>query len=324
MTAADSINPTDRDLMKRLTVVLVFLFVFTAAFAQLHRVYSHKFYGISGRAQWIWAHHRMSSNEPVAFFAVREFDLPENRYFTHLKLLGDPEYTVYLNGREIAGRRVGEERQLDFYDISTLVKTGRNRIVVAVRAPQGMGGLIAAIDLAPETQNWLVTDANWKIYRWWYPELIVRDPHGAAWEPPQIVGEPPIGRWNYLSPVMREMHEPPSTAAPPRETFDVIGLLPNIRTREGIAVAGADRTRATAFDFGFTTGQVRLTNAKSHFASRAVNVRFANTRGELELIEWNFRPVVFAPGETVVTTPEPHRFRYVMVFGRGVKVDVLR
>jgi hypothetical protein len=121
MTAADSINPTDRDLVKRLTLSVVFVFVFTAAFAYLHRVYSHKFYGNSGRAQWIWAQHRQSSNEPVAFFAVRTFDLPEQRFFTHLKILGDPEYTVYVNGREIAGRQVEEARELVLYDISSLV-----------------------------------------------------------------------------------------------------------------------------------------------------------------------------------------------------------
>ena len=49
----------------------------------------------------------MSANEPVAFFAAREFTLPPNRVYTRLKVLGDPEYTLYVNGREIAGRLVG-------------------------------------------------------------------------------------------------------------------------------------------------------------------------------------------------------------------------
>jgi hypothetical protein len=42
------------------------------------------------------------------------------------------------------------------------VKTGRNRIVIAVRAPQGAGGLIASIDIGPEVANWVVTDGSGK------------------------------------------------------------------------------------------------------------------------------------------------------------------
>src|SRR5688500_2458586 len=98
MNDGDSINARERDLVKRLGVVVIFILVFTAAFAHLHRVYADKFFGITGRAEWIWAQHRMSSNEPVAFFATRELVLPERRDFTHLKVIGDPEYTIHVNG----------------------------------------------------------------------------------------------------------------------------------------------------------------------------------------------------------------------------------
>lgn len=327
MTAADSI---ERDLARRLAVVVVFILVFTAAFAHLYRVYSDKFFGITGRAQWIWAQHRMSANEPVAFFAVRDFDLPERRIFTHLKVVGDPEYTVWVNGQELAGRLLTVRRhtepddRLDFYDISQLVKTGRNRIVVAVRAPTGIGGLIAAIDLAPENQNWLVSDANWKIHRRWDPQLPHRDPPNAQIEAPQLVGAPPIGRWNYLEVARREPAVPPASMVGAKDSFEVIGLIPTIRTRGGIAVAVSERERATAFDFGFTRGRLRLTRERTHFASRAVNVRFAFARQELGYAEWNLRPIVFAPGETTVTTPEVHDFRYAMVFSRGVRAEVVK
>ena len=104
----------------------------------------------------------------------------------------------------------------------------------------------------------------------------------------------------------------------------MIGRIPSIRTRQGIALAVAERARATAFDFGFTKGRVRLTADRPRGNSRLVRVRFANTREELDLVEWNLRPIVIAPGETVVTTPEAHSFRYVMVFGRGVRAGVLQ
>jgi len=309
--------------MKRLTIVLAFVFVFTAAFAHLEQTYSQKFFDITGRAKWIWAQHRMSDNEPVAFFATRDFDLPEQRYYTHLKILGDPEYSVFVNGREIAGRRVGEERALDLYDISDIVKTGRNRIVVGVRAPKGVGGLIASVDIAPETANWMVSDEQWRLYRNWDPRILARDIPG-GWYAPLVIGDPPIGKWNYLSAKPAALTQPAATVIAPLESFQQIGSIPAIRTQGGVAVATADKQRATAFDFGFTRGRIRLTLEKPPIHSRLVNVRLANARGELAFAEWNLRRVVFAPGETVVTTPESYDFRYVMVFGRGVRAEVVR
>ena len=310
--------------MKRLTIVLAFTFAFAAAFTTLDRVYSRKFFDVTGRAQWIWAHHSMSANEPVAFFAARDFVLPEQRFYTHVKIDGDPEYTLYINGREVAGHRLRpEERDLDLYDISDIVKTGRNRMVIAIRSPQGVGGLIAAIDLAPETQNWIVTDGEWKIYRSWRPDILERD-IGSDWEAPVIVGEPPIGRWNYLPLEKRVLASPAATAIQPRESFEMIAARPAIHMSAGIVVAVADRERATAFDFGPTQGRIRLVLDKEASRSRAYAVRTANVRNELNIVEWNLRPIVFAPGERSVTTTESSGFRYVMVFGRGVRAEVVR
>ena len=313
----------DKALIQRLTLVLIFVFVFVAAFSHLHGVYSHKFFDRTGPAKWIWARHPMSANEPLAFFAAREFTLPQNRIYTRLKIAGDPEYTLYVNGREIAGRRVDEQRVLDYYDISDLVQTGRNRIVVAVRAPQGIGGLLAAIDIAPETQNWVVTNEQWKVYRRWDPLLLQYDIAGAS-EAPVVVGEPPIGRWNYLEIARRERDPQPAAVSIPTEKFIAGALRPEIRTINGIAVATAIPTKATAFDFGFTKGRVRISTADTRAFSRVVPLRFANLRGELGLVEWNLRPVVFAPGESEVTTPEKHSFRYVMAFARDVDAAVLK
>jgi hypothetical protein len=308
-----------------MTIGLVALFVFTALFSFLHRTYSRKFFDVTGGAKWIWAQHPMSANVPVAFFAVRDFELPPQRIYTHLKVIGEPEYAVFVNGREVAGHRVGvDDQSLDLYDISSLVTTGPNRIVIAVRAPQGLGGLLASIDIAPETENWVVTDEHWKIYRRWTPVILQADVAG-DWEPPLIIGAPPVGRWNYLPLADAEFSEAPEHVTAAREEFSMIGYLPTIRTEGGVAVAGADRARATAFDFGPTHGRVRLTMDRESPTSRLVNLRFANVRDELGLLERNLRPVVFAPGELAVTTPEEHEFRYLLVYGRGkVSAEVLQ
>ncbi|HEV7240788.1 MAG TPA: hypothetical protein VGQ36_16230 [Thermoanaerobaculia bacterium] len=322
MTAGDSISAVDRDLVKRLGVVLAFVFVFTAAFSHLVGVYSQKFHDRTAPAKFIWAPHRMSANEPVAFFAAREITLPPNRVYARLKVLGDPEYTLYVNGREIAGRQVGEDRALDYFDLSEVMQTGRNRIVVAVRAPKGAGALLVALDLAPERENWIVSDAQWKIYRRWDPLILLYDVAG-AWERPMIVGAPPIGRWNFLDIAKREPAASSTTTLAPKQTFELVGLMPTIRTQGGISIAGSERARAKAFDFGFTKGRVRVSIDRPRGFSRLVHVRFANHRNELGLLELNPRAIVFAPGETEVTTPEEHTFRYAMAFGRDVEVVVL-
>jgi hypothetical protein len=335
MTSGDSnsaqiVSGADRELMRRLTIVVALIFAFTVAFTLLDRTYSRKFFDITGDARWIWAQHRMNDNAPVAFFAARDFTLPEKRFYAHLKVMGDPEYTVFINGREIAGRRVSgdrgreEERVLDAYDISSRVTTGRNRIVIAVRAPQGAGGLIASVDIGPETANWFVTDQSWRIFRRWDPRVLIADPPGVSWETPSVIGAPPVGRWNYLATRERPLASPPTRIAPPTDVFEQIGLIPRIRTSGGVAVAGTEEARAMAFDFGFTKGRVRVTDEKERVASEVVHVRFAFDRAELRFPEWNLRPVVFAPGEHVVTTPEEHDFRYLMLFGRGARAEVVQ
>jgi hypothetical protein len=324
MTSSSAISADDRDLMKRLTIVLAIVFLLTAAIAKLGRVYSHKFYDTTGEGKWIWAGQRMNANVPLAFFAARDFTLPESRAFAHLKVCGDPEYTVWINGHELAGAQSGPVAALDQYDVSAVVRTGANRMVIAVRAPQGNGGLIASLDISPELENWVVTDERWTIYRTWRPDLLAAHPSDLWSETPVEIGEPPIGRWNYLRAAARELPQPPSKTIPPRESFTLQAQLPTIRTSQGIALAVAEPTEATAFDFGFTAGRVRITLAADATRSRAVKLRLANLREELNTVEWNLRTMVLAPGERTVTTPESHNFRYAMVFGKDVSIDLLR
>src|SRR5438105_2845877 len=70
-----AISAGDRVLIRRLSIAIAALFVFTAAFTRLDLLYSHKFFDVTGHAQWIWAQTRISSGVPVAFFASRDFEL---------------------------------------------------------------------------------------------------------------------------------------------------------------------------------------------------------------------------------------------------------
>ncbi|MGN6185617.1 MAG: hypothetical protein ACTHQM_18415, partial [Thermoanaerobaculia bacterium] len=323
VSVARSNTPPHRDLMNRHGKVFALLFILTAGFSHLVRVYSQKFYDVTGEARWIWAQHSMSAGAPVAFFAARDFELPENRIFTQIKVLGDPEYTLYINGQKVAGQLVGEDRKIQLYEISDLVKTGRNRVVIGVRAAQGFGGLIASIDIGPETRNWIVSDSSWRIYRRWDEALLARD-LDTGWETPMIIGEPPIGRWNFLDIENAQRAIAVQEVQQPVDSFEVDGFIPKVKTQNGMAIATVDPAKGMAFDFGFTRGRLRLTTDRDYAFSRAVMVRYANVRDELPLIEWTLRPVVFAPGERVVEIPESASFRYVMVFAKDVRVEVVR
>ena len=307
--------------MWRLTVVIVLGFLFIAAFARLNLVYSRKFFDVSGPARWIWAKVDISQELPVTFFATRDFTLPVNRYYTKIKVAGDPQYTLYFNGREIAGRRTSGDSALDVYDVTQLAKTGRNRIVIAVRATEGVGGLLASIDISPETENYVVTDASWKVATSWRPELIVRDVPGMGH--PRIIGTPPIGRWNYLKPRPAALEVPPSETVQPAGSWYFRGALPEVQVIEGIAVRGSKYTRAWAYDFGkIVSGRIRLTRA-GMTGGDVIDVRLTGTKEQLLPVEGDLHSFCFAPGERTVTDPETRLFRYVAVYERPATPEAL-
>ena len=310
--------------MARLTIVIIVGFLFVAAFTHLNRLYSKKFFDVTGKAEWIWPRHQLSREVPVVFFAARDFELPANRYYTKLKVAGDPEYTLYLNGQEIGGRRFGEDHDaLDVFDVTQLAKTGRNRIVVAVRSTNGVGGLIAAVDLSPEVENYVVTDSSWKIFRKWSAALPQRDVGVAA--PPMILGQPPTGRWNYLATAAAKPELPVQKVVAPREVFSFFTRIPETKVIGGVAVVGSRRVRATAFDFGdIADGRARLAINYDNGQAREIKLRFANVRPELFTVEGDIRPMVFAAGERTVIDPEVRHFRYVMVYGGQASAEALR
>lgn len=316
------IPPQDRELIKRLTAVLFLLILMTAATSYLWRMFSNKFYDITGSAEWIWAPHKISRNTPVAFFAVREVDLPKYRAWARIKILGDPEYTLYFNGRQIGGRRVRDKLHLDIFDVSPLAHDGKNRIVVAVRSTNGVGGLLASVDIAPEAENIVVSGRDWKIFRKWNEALPFRDvgtPVG-----PMSFGEPPAGRWNYLGQKPAVIADPPSRVLEPRSSVAFRAMIPTIRIRSGIAVSVLEAARATAYDFGPTSGHVRLVLNRPGSVPPVVRVRLANAEGELSSIEGDIRPFVFADGEMMVTDPEINSFRYVIVYGGRARAEVVQ
>src|SRR5260370_11035065 len=153
ITITAFMEASDHSLARRLTIAVLAIFAFVAAYDRLYLLYAHKFFAITGRAQWIWARHEISRNIPVAFFATHNFDLPPNRQFTRIKIAGDPEYALYFNCTHVGVRRMGEQPSLDVYDFSKLARDRGNRLVIAARSANGVGGVIASIDINDDYKN---------------------------------------------------------------------------------------------------------------------------------------------------------------------------
>jgi len=315
---------SDHSLVRRLSIALLALLGGVAAFSRLDLLYSEKFLDATGRAEWIWAQHRLSLNVPVAFFATRNFDLPPSRRFTHIKVFVDPEYTLYFNGEAIGARRGGEESALDVYDVSKLARDRSNRIVVAVRSANGVGGVIASVDISSEYQNIVPSGSEWTIVRQWFDDLLVRDPSPEFVSSPMRLGRPPIGRWNYLSAHEVGFAAPVQRVVQPQSTTRFKTAIPTVEDRSGTLIAVPRPILATAYDFGPTSGRPRFTIDYDNSASRAIKVRFANTPAELRSVEGSVESFVFAAGERTITDPTERRFRYVMVYGSQASVVVLQ
>jgi hypothetical protein len=307
--------------MRRLTIVLGFIFLFVFAFSRLHLLYGGKFFDVTGNAEWIWQEERLADGFPAAFYATRDFDLPPQRSFTHIKILGDPEYTLYFNGTEVGGRRVGEESALDEFDVSKLARDKKNRMVVAVRSANGVGGLIASIDIAPDFR-FMGTGRDWHIVTQWRPDILLRD-NGLVLRP-MLLGRPPARRWNYLSRRPGVLLAPVKSVLPPKQAIPLHTALAEIRIVEGVAVTAATPVQATAYDFGVgATGRLRLTVGAPSLGPHVISVRFATDRSELSDVEGGVEKFIFAPGETSVVDPQRRVFRYAEVFGSSAKAEVL-
>jgi hypothetical protein len=316
--------PTPKATIRRLLIIAAAIFVVVAAVSRLELLYSHKFFDNTGTAQWIWQQNRLADGNPAAFFATHDFDLPPNRSFTRIKMLGDPEYTLYFNGVAVGGRHVGDDNEaLDTYDVSALARDKNNRMVVAVRSANGVGGLIAAIDLTQEFGNFVVTGNDWHIVRRWRDDLLVRDPAASEITRPQLLGRPPARRWNYLVQRDAKPFAPVKGMIAARESFDFETALPEIAVIGGTAVTVSRKTHATAYDFGPISGRARFTIRNVGNGARNVTVRFSNERSELFTVEGAVEEFVFAAGERIILDEETRNFRYVTVYGSAASVDVV-
>ncbi len=291
------------------------LFVVAAAVVlAIAGFYEGKFSRSTGDAAWLWSDHRIAADQPEAFFLVREFDLPDARQFVRIRVAADPEYTLWFNGLEIGGRSADGE-EVDAYEVTPFARKSGNRIVLAIRSPRGVGGVLATVDLAPMKQNWLVTDSRWRLYPEWSDALLRPGPVALSYRTPRVLGRPPFGRWNYPRDREGDRYASRRVFHYPRSAAQFASWLPKIEVKSGVAVAGRVPARATAFDFGGVIARPGI--GVSPGAKRAIAIRFASYPQDVQR-EGEISSLVVGAGEREVTSAQIRAFRYLIVYDEPV------
>lgn len=149
-------------------------------------------------ACWIWADVSLRDPQPVAFLAVREFELATVPGKAWLKALADESFVLFLNGAYIGAGTYTAQAPLAGYRVEHLLKKGTNRLVVELRSVRGVGGFLANLLVDDEGglgRPVVVTDAQWKVFRRDERRNWTAGAPLAGGEPVRVWHQPPTGRW---------------------------------------------------------------------------------------------------------------------------------
>ena len=251
----------------------------------------------TGRAEWIWARGATEAGQPMAFYAVRDFDLPTLPAQAELRIAASEEYLAWLNGFPVGAGWGGAHPPLDRWDVRQLVRPGGNRLVVEARSSWGAGGLLASLQ-ADGDQPVVATDDQWRVFRVHRLGIVRGWLPLDSGEAPQVWTLPPTARWRIPQPqpvrVVTALRPPTTRVLMPR--------------RVSHRPAEPDGMPALVFDFGReVVGTLRF------------EVRGASQPARLWLDSAPLTLFEHAPTTSVITIPGrgfwqdsvPRRFRYV-------------
>ena len=172
--------------------------VFVASgFYAVHGFWERELSHLTGPAQWIWVTDELDELHPQGALFVASLRLDGPPPTALLKVCGDREYVVYVNGTPAACGWSRPGFRLDLYDIAHLLRQGSNVIAAEVRSPTPAGALLLALDVDGVGRNVLTSG----------PEFVARsrfslgphDPLDSA--VPVRWGPPPRFPWGYPKPL---------------------------------------------------------------------------------------------------------------------------
>jgi len=192
-----------RQALKRRPVLSQWASVLLAAAALIgaglvvHRFWLRELSHMTGDARWIWVTDTLERVHPVAGLFVAPLRLGAPPPSVLLKVCGDREYVVYVNGTAAACGWSRPGFNLDLYEVGQLLHQGDNVVAVEVRSPTPAGGVLLALDVAGVGRNVLVSG----------PAFVLRKRHalgapgpGDTLPVPVTWGAPPRFPWGYPSP----------------------------------------------------------------------------------------------------------------------------
>jgi hypothetical protein len=163
------------------------LLVVTAAGRFLFRTYADHAQLRTGDARWIWASAARESPEaaPMHFVASRDFARPATSAGrAQARIFVDRSYVLWINGVRMGEGEQKPGDRLDTYDVSQVLKSGRNRVSIEASSPTGVGGILFWLD--PGGGPAVVSDSTWEI-----SGSEGKNHHAIIW------GRPPMYPWGY-------------------------------------------------------------------------------------------------------------------------------
>ncbi|MBI5774835.1 MAG: c-type cytochrome [Verrucomicrobia bacterium] len=169
--------------------------------------------------EWIWHEHQIGeaaprSGQSEVVFLRKNFTVPSAPGRAELKICGDDEATVFLNGRQIIVARqrpagwTNANYSASAVSVADALKPGTNTLAIMGRNAGGPFGVIARLEMSPgynQTQ-WLISDTSWLTTLksnagWELPGAST-----AGWRPARRMGVEGDNPWF-------EVMNPPTTAS---------------------------------------------------------------------------------------------------------------
>ena len=100
---------------------------------------------------------------------------------------------MLLNGTPVGSRRYEEGLPLAVWEVSGLLRRGRNRLTAELRSGRGLGGFLLTLETAEGVL--LATGPEWRIVRRYDPVLLNPELPLAQSEPPRVWAFGATGRW---------------------------------------------------------------------------------------------------------------------------------
>ncbi len=164
-------------------------------------------HGPSRGACWIWAPGVEPTGQPIAFYAVGDFELDAVEP-ARIAIAADETYELYVNGRQVGAGTFRPGTAIDRYRLDDLLRVGNNRLTVRLQSLRGLGGFLATVETVEPERTLTVTSGDWRIFREHDPRLFEADAALTDGEAPQVWQRAPTGRWRLRRPATGDLPLP--------------------------------------------------------------------------------------------------------------------